>query len=471
MSSMDDHLFTQPRHPCHGTIVTPNTIINSQRHAAYSDATGFEYELALASILGPDVEEVDSMMWGTPEAEETQAPPLVYFSAPEDSGDPVMQKTNSSEPTPFAHPTVPPSSGDISMGLESDMCTIFEAAEVLHDDTAPVFLANSMDDTGIFADYSSELAPEPTMLDFTASGSNDIVYQAHEPLLDGAGDGATFGWLDGVDGESSQVSEWLDMERFNTPTLPSTPTSSLPSGEDTTSLSGADICSNTRRQRSFEKIPCPNGCGRQVGGQAWHLKQHIESGKCAAGRTLSQQRSKENRDPTYQYEKAKSKSKSSSMIRTSEGSMATHRQPAGCSRPAEPAPAVQFDLDGLWGTGCPGVQIDWNIGNIFSTFPWQLFEREDLGFRLSHAAGCGNTWVLRLRSSRCDPLCDTGGTTCQDCSTIRSQKMLKGAEQRAKLSTSETTHLNTIYLTHAQSAAKLLKKQDRIEALKQTVST
>ncbi|KAF7426548.1 hypothetical protein PC9H_008917 [Pleurotus ostreatus] len=125
-------------------------------------------------------------------------------------------------------------------------------------------------------------------------------------------------------------------------------------------------------------------------------------------------------------------------------------------------------MDGVRGSGCPGVKVDWRAGNIFTTFPWQMFQQKDTPFWLSHVAGHGDDWVIRIRSNRCNPRVNTNGTVCEDCTSTRQQRTFRNAEDRAKESTTPP-HMNALYLTHDQLAAKLAKKGISIRDLQQTV--
>ncbi|KAF4590061.1 hypothetical protein EYR38_009359 [Pleurotus pulmonarius] len=140
----------------------------------------------------------------------------------------------------------------------------------------------------------------------------------------------------------------------------------------------------------------------------------------------------------------------------------------GSSRIHSIEDAVKYDMDGVQGSGCPGVRVDWRAGNIFTTFPWQIFQQKDTPFSLSHVAGHGNVWIIRIRSNRCNPHINTNGTVCGDCISTRQQRTFRSAEDRAgEIIT--PPHLNAMYLTHEQLASKLTDKGASVQDLKQTI--
>lgn len=244
----------------------------------------------------------------------------------------------------------------------------------------------------------------------------------------------------------------------------------------------------------LEKRRCPD-CNRDIGGQLWHFEKHISSGSCygnMAKRSASKENSVRIQSPlanihsssplntpphgarTWQYPIPMTHQGVQNRVGVfGEGSLSgevfTNPVGTGSSSVHNIQDAIRFDMDGVRGSGCPGVKVDWRAGNIFTTFPWQMFQQKDTPFWLSHVAGHGDDWVIRIRSNRCNPRVNTNGTVCEDCTSTRQQRTFRNAEDRAKESTTPP-HMNALYLTHDQLAAKLAKKGISIRDLQQTVS-
>ncbi|KAF9495966.1 hypothetical protein BDN71DRAFT_1506310 [Pleurotus eryngii] len=462
MSSVDDYLLNPSQDLHNDTIFTDNAVMNIK--CGSSSDLVLEYKLAVAG-LDTDIGEDTAKMWDM-----LVGPAL---GTVEDSRNYSVSEQTEHEISSslLTHSTALFLRLDGLTGLESEKRELweeeFEGTEDVDSSMSAVSVASNAGTNAvdIFATQFTMLFPME--LD-VAPGSNDAA-NPHPRTPASTNDMALFKWFQGVLDDSGLTFgltfEGLNVETTGTATLPSTPTSLMSSGSYELFTSGGP-CSSVRKGLT-KKTPCSNGCGREVGGQEWHIQQHIQLGKCVTGHSLSCQRSKENRPPVYQREGTLFPSMPipSSVTLASNWSTTSKRPDVGCNLPVHPA--VQYDLDGFRGQGYPGVEVKWAAGNIFSTFLWQMLEREDSGFRLLHVAGSGNTWVFRIRSTRCDLFSNTKGTTCQDCSAIRFQKTFANDEMQAKLTTSETTHLNTAYLTHTQSAAKLNDKQKRIDELKQ----
>lgn len=362
MPSVDDFLFNPSRDLCNNTIFADNAVMNIEHGSSSGlNAAVLGDELAAAG-LGTDLGEDDAMMWDMligPALGEVEDSGTYSVSGETDHENASSLLTCSTALSPrLDNPTV----------LESEMTELgeenYEGAGDVGSSMSAVLLASNAARTNAVDIFATHFTVSLPMELVVAPGSNDTA-NLHPKLLVGTNDTASLEWFQGALDGSGVTFDGLDMETTGAVTLPSTPTSSVPSGSYESFTSGGP-CSSIRKG-STKKIPCPNGCGREVGGQEWHLQRHIQSGKCAAGCSLSRQRSKENRPPVCQRKDTLFPSTPIPLTLANEWSASSKRPDIGCNPAVDPA--VQYDLDGFRGPGCPGVKVNWAAGNIFSTFP------------------------------------------------------------------------------------------------------
>ncbi|KAF9488959.1 hypothetical protein BDN71DRAFT_1435746 [Pleurotus eryngii] len=230
------------------------------------------------------------------------------------------------------------------------MHAIFEAMEHLHNVKGLASVINNAYDTMVDKFFAT--APDPMSLEGAAPRNSHTVTLPQLLTDNTCHNSASFGWLNRQN-DSSLPFGWLDMESTGASTLPSTSTSSAPSGLYKSFSSVASRPGNTAtRQSSFEKFACLKGCRKKVGGQAWHLQWHLQLEKCTARHSLHHQQSKENQNLAYQYEELIP----TVMQKNQQLSTSAMGILIGGYWSVDPTPAVRFDLDGAQGLGCPSAQ-------------------------------------------------------------------------------------------------------------------
>lgn len=99
---------------------------------------------------------------------------------------------------------------------------------------------------------------------------------------------------------------------------------------------------------------------------------------------------------------------------------------------------------------CPGVEVPWSPGSIWTTYPFHLHNRsQDLGWEpvsISSRQNC-----IRLRSDRCQfPESGGDGVPCLPCQTMKESREFESLQARAMEAKPHTPY---DYLTHKQLQA------------------
>ncbi|KAI0069219.1 hypothetical protein BV25DRAFT_1874832 [Artomyces pyxidatus] len=107
-------------------------------------------------------------------------------------------------------------------------------------------------------------------------------------------------------------------------------------------------------------------------------------------------------------------------------------------------------------TSCPGIELEWPVGDVWSTYPWQHhgLKSSDLGYQFwaIEESIDGSGIVFRIRADTCEGSGD--GSPCPSCRGVT-----KTVNHLADLSLYAAPRTNHKYLTHAQ-LTRLLEERD-----------